>query len=201
MEQSPSWETKRFPANQGIPRILWNSNIHYRIHKCSPPVSILIQLDLVHNPTSHFLKIQLNIILPSPPGSPKWSLSFSFPHQNPVYASPLPIRATYPAHLILLDFITRKILCEKYVSLSYSLCSLLHSLVTSSLLGSNIHLNTPFSNTLNLRSSLNVSDQVSHPYRTTGRIIIKVLTAILILIQVYWVVTNFRFVYIVSDDS
>ena len=32
------------------------------------------------------------------PGSPKWSLSLRFHHQNPVYASPLPpIRATCPA--------------------------------------------------------------------------------------------------------
>jgi hypothetical protein len=29
----------------------------------------------VHNPTSHFLKIHFNIILPSTPGSPQWSLS------------------------------------------------------------------------------------------------------------------------------
>ena len=40
-----------------------------------------------------------------------------------------PIRATCPAHLILLDFITRTILGEAYKSLSSSLCSLLHSLV------------------------------------------------------------------------
>ena len=46
-----------------------------------------------------------------------------------------PIRATCPARLILLDFITRTILCEQYRSLSSSLCSFLHSPVTSSLLG------------------------------------------------------------------
>jgi len=48
-----------------------------------------------------------------------------------------PIRATCPAHLILLDFITRTILGEEHKSFSSSLCNLLHSPVTSSLLGPN----------------------------------------------------------------
>ena len=90
MKQSPSSEANRFSASQEIPCILWNRKVHYRVHKCPPPVHILNQLDPVHTLTSHFLKIHLNIILRSTPGFPKWSLSFRFPYQNPVYASPLP---------------------------------------------------------------------------------------------------------------
>jgi hypothetical protein len=100
------------------------------------------------------------------------SLSPGFPTKTLYTPLLAPIRVTYPAHLILLDLITRKILGEEYRSLSVSLCSFLHSPVTFYFLNPNILLSTLFSNTLSLRSSLNVGDKVSHPYKTKSKIIV-----------------------------
>jgi len=83
-----------------------------------------------------------------------------------------PKHATCPAYLILLDLITRTILGEQYRSLNSSLCSFLHSPVTLSLVGPNILPNALFSDTLSLRSSLSVSDQVSDPHKTIRKIIV-----------------------------
>jgi len=82
--QIPSWEANRFAVSQEIPRISPNPKVHYRTHKRPPPVSILGQPNPVHIPTSHLLEIHPNIIHPSTPRSPHWSLSLRFTHQDPL---------------------------------------------------------------------------------------------------------------------
>jgi len=109
MVQSPSWAANWFAASQEIPRISGNPKAHYRTHKRPPPVSILGQSNPVHIHTSHLVETHPNIIHPSTPRSSQWSLSLRFHHQDPIHTPSSPIRATCPAHLILLDFITRTI--------------------------------------------------------------------------------------------
>ena len=172
MVQSLSWEANWSAASQETPRISRNPKVHYRTHKRPPPVPILGQPNPVHIHTSHFLEIHPNIVHPSMPRSPQWSPSIRFPHQNTVHPLSSPIRATCPAHLTLLDFITRTILGDGYKTFGSSLCNLPHSHVTSSLLGPNILFHTMFSNTLSLLSSRSFNDQISHPYKTTSNVIV-----------------------------
>jgi len=79
MEHNPPSEANRFENSHEITHISSNPTVHYIIHKCPPPVSNLNQLDPVHTTTSNFLKIHLNIILPSTSVSPHWCLSPTFP--------------------------------------------------------------------------------------------------------------------------
>jgi len=74
-------------------------------------------------PSFHFLKLYLNIILPSTPGSSKWF----FPYQNPVWTSPPHVLHAH--HLILLDLITWIIFDKEYRLLN-SLCRFSTSLLS-----------------------------------------------------------------------
>ena len=82
-----------------------------------------------------------------------------------VLSSSLP--STCPAHL--LHWITQIIFSKDYGTLSSSSCIFLHTSVKLSCFVLNIILSSLFSNTLSLRSSLNLKDQLSHPYKTTGK--------------------------------
>jgi hypothetical protein len=88
-------------------------------------------------------------------GLPSGLLPSGFPTKT-LYAA----HATCPAHLSLLDVITLLIFGEgkEHKALRYVVFSTPFS--------------TLFSKTLSLHSSLNMRDQVSHPYKTTDKIIV-----------------------------
>ena len=115
---------KKFPAFHGTRRFITaiTSVRHLSLSWASPIQS------LYTHPTSwrSILILSAHLRL----GLPRGLLPSGFPTKSLYTPISSPIRATCPAHLILLDFITRTILCEEYKSFSSSLCNLLHSPVT-----------------------------------------------------------------------
>jgi len=114
---------KKFPAFHGTRRFITApTSVHHLFLSWASPIQ-----SIYPHPTSWrsvlILSTYLRLGLPSglfPSGFPTKTLYTPFSS---------PIRAAFPAHLIL-HFITRTILGEEYKSFSSSLCSLLHSPVT-----------------------------------------------------------------------
>jgi len=109
-------------------------------------------------------------MLPSMPGSSKWSLFPRFPHQKPVYTSPL-THTCYmprPSHSSSFDHPNNISLGVHIIKLPNMQFSPFPCYLVP--LGPKNSPQTQFSNTLSLHFSLDISDQVSHPY-TTGKII------------------------------
>ena len=166
MQQSPR-EANRFSASQEIPRILWNPMVHYGIHKCPSPVPILSHVYSVHTPSTTswrlilILSSHLRLALPN-------GLFLRFPHQNPVYASPLPHTRymSRPSHSSRFYHTKNNGWAVHIIKLLIVYFSPLPCYLVP--FTTNI-LNTLFSNNLSLRSFLNVNDQVSHSYKTTCR--------------------------------
>jgi hypothetical protein len=97
----------------------------------------------------------------------------SFTPKPCMHLSPPPYGLHVPSHLFLLDLIIRITFGEEYRSLSSTLCSFLHSCVTSSHLGLFIFLSNPFSNTLSLSSSLKCERPCFTPIHTDRPIIVQ----------------------------
>ena len=91
------------------------------------------------------------------------------------------IQATWPAHLILLDSITRMLFDEEYRTQISSSRSLLHSPVTSSHLGPYIFLSPLSSKTLSLCFLLIMRDKASHPHKIIDRIILQLILIFIFL--------------------
>jgi hypothetical protein len=70
------------PLHKYFPRILWNSNVHYSVHK-----RLVSTLNQVHTGTYFLFRINFNSFFPSMPRSSKWSLAFKFSYRNCVYFS------------------------------------------------------------------------------------------------------------------
>jgi hypothetical protein len=73
MEQIPSSEDNSCSSTEGIPLVLWNPKVHYRVHKSPTLGPVPHQMNPVNTLTTDFLKTHLNIILPSTPWSAKRS--------------------------------------------------------------------------------------------------------------------------------
>jgi hypothetical protein len=150
--------------------ILWNLRVHYGLHKSPPFVPVLIQINTVHTTPIYFSHMHFNTILPptfrfcwwSHPSSLRTKILYVF-----IFS---PMRATWLTHFFL-DLILI-IFGKEYKLWSSSFCNF-SILLFFNLSRVEILSLMPCLQTLNLCSSCIFRDQVSHPYKTRGKIILS----------------------------
>ena len=105
---------KKFPAFHGTRRFITAlTSVRHLSLSCASPIQ-----SIYPHPTSWRSILILSIYLRL--GLPSGLFPSGFPTKTLYTPLSSPIRATCPAHLILLDFITRTILGEQYKSFSMS---------------------------------------------------------------------------------
>jgi hypothetical protein len=146
---------KTYPAFFMEPKSLLLCSQKPAIGPYSEPLNPVFPIDL------YLPMVHLNVILSPTPWSSQWSLTFGPSNQNPINTSPIPHAChmsglPHPPWFNHPNNIRWRIQAVKFIIMQFSPWS--------------IFLNTLFSKTLSLCSSLKVRGQVSHPYSTTGKI-------------------------------
>ena len=142
--------------------------VHYHFHHSLRLVLILCHINPVNTPENDLFQIHCNIHLPSMSSSSKWSLSFRLPPQKHCMPFLSPIGATSSTNFILLDYSDSSLWKVKIIKLfnvqlpPFPWYFIHHR---SKYLSHHIILTHPQPS-----SSLQVSSQVSHQYKTTGKI-------------------------------
>ena len=99
------------------------------VSKTSRNPSLSLARSIHFKSPSSFLKVHFNFTLPSTSRPSSWSVFLRFSHETLYTPFPFPHAFQCPTHLIL-DFVTRVVFREEYISWRSWLCSLLQFPVT-----------------------------------------------------------------------
>jgi hypothetical protein len=170
VELSTTRQAASCTATQDLPSILWNTNIRFRFHKSPPLVPILSQTNPVHT-TPHSISPRSIFIISShlrlgltsdlfPSGFPSNDMSSSYPHSCYMSCS------SHTPPIDNSNYSWRRVQVTKLLAMQISPMSSHFIPLRSKYSPQHPVLKHP-----SLCSYLSDRDQVSHPHRTTGKII------------------------------